>query len=242
MGTATRRISNRHAQATLMPAFSTCSEARTPLGLRGACMAALATYLFLGSCAPDRGGDASSASTTSSATSTAAAATSAASADTTPAATPLTDEQRLLDLSPEDLTRMLQSPPGPGRVRLVNVWATWCAPCIKEFPYLVMLAETYGDRLDVVFISADFPEDRERALDFLSEQRVDWPTFLKTGRDVAFIQALSEGWSGAIPFTLIQRPDGTVSAEWSGEADLERFESEVVAAGLARASEAAEAP
>ena len=144
----------------------------------------------------------------------------------------LTDAERLLDLPPEDLDRLLDMPPGPGRVRLVNVWATWCAPCIKEFPYLVQLARAYPENLDVVFISADFPEDRSRALDFLAEQEVDWPSYLKTGRDAAFIQALSEDWSGAIPFTLVQRADGSVSAEWSGEADLERFEAEVLAAGL----------
>ena len=162
----------------------------------------------------------------------------ASSSQAGPSQPSLTDSQRLLDLPPEDLDRLLGMPPGPGRVRLVNVWATWCAPCIKEFPYLVQLARTYPEKLDVVFISADFPEDRPRALDFLTQQGVDWPSYLKTGRDEAFIGALSDDWSGAIPFTLVQREDGTVSAEWSGEADLSRFEAEVLEAGLNPPSDA----
>lgn len=134
----------------------------------------------------------------------------------------LSDEELLIDLTPESVVNII--PASEKAITLVNVWATWCAPCIKEFPYLVQLQETYPEELEVVFISADFPEDRSRAIEFLREQRVNKSTYLKSGRDLPFIAALSENWSGSIPFTQLYLPDGTIFAEWSGEADLERFE------------------
>ncbi len=134
----------------------------------------------------------------------------------------LSDDELLLEITPESITDII--PASESAVTLVNVWATWCAPCIKEFPYLVQLQKAYPEDLVVVFISADFPEDKPRAIEFLREQGVDQPSFLKTGKDLPFIAAISDNWSGSIPFTQLYLPDGTIVAEWSGEADLERFE------------------
>lgn len=134
----------------------------------------------------------------------------------------LPDDSLLVDLSPESVEGII--PASTDGVTLVNVWATWCAPCIKEFPYLVQLQEKYPEELDIIFISADFPEDKPRAIEFLRNQGVNRTTYLKSGRDLPFIAALSENWSGSIPFTQLILPDGTIFAEWSGEADLERFE------------------
>jgi thiol-disulfide isomerase/thioredoxin len=146
-----------------------------------------------------------------------------------PSANPsLSDSELLQDLSPDQIQEVTQSP--FEGITLVNVWATWCAPCIKEFPYLIELQNKYPQDLRILFISADFPEDRDRALQFLKDQQVNWPTYLKTGRDLEFISALSEQWSGSIPFTQYYLPDGSVFTQWSGEADLERFEREFLLA------------
>jgi len=140
----------------------------------------------------------------------------------------VSDSELLQEISPQSIQNVI-SEPFDG-ITLVNVWATWCAPCIKEFPYLIELQHNYPDDLRVIFISADFPEDREKALEFLREQQVDWPTYLKTGRDLEFIAALSDEWSGSIPFTQYYLPGGVIFTEWSGEADLERFKSQFLLA------------
>lgn len=111
---------------------------------------------------------------------------------------------------------------------LVNVWATWCIPCVEEFPYIMKLKETYGDDFELVFISGDFEEAKEEAVTFLKEQNVDFTTYYKTGNDNEFIQTLSPDWSGALPFTLIIASDGSVSAQWEGKATYEEFESELL--------------
>lgn len=132
----------------------------------------------------------------------------------------------LKDVNGTELETIVESFRGDKAV-LVNVWATWCMPCIEEFPDLVRLQRNYSDELQVVFISADFPESRERALKFLRKQGVDWTTYFKTGKDQPFIETLSEKWSGALPFTKILNKQGEVVASWEQSADYEKFEQYV---------------
>lgn len=91
---------------------------------------------------------------------------------------------------------------------IVNVWATWCIPCVEEFPYLVRLREEYADDLEIVFISADFPEEVERIHTFLQNNRVTWQTYLKDDRDEPFIEAVATEWTGAIPATVVYNTSG----------------------------------
>jgi len=117
--------------------------------------------------------------------------------------------------------------PGAGAV-LVNVWATWCLPCRKEFPDLLRAAGEYRGRgLRLVLVSADFADNAEAARAFLARQGVDFPSYLKTGSDMEFIDALSPRWSGALPATFIYDGAGTLRDFWEGEADYEMFAARV---------------
>ena len=55
-----------------------------------------------------------------------------------------------------------------GRPILVNLWATWCAPCRKEMPSLAKLKAAYGDRLTIIPVSMDKAPDREKARAFIA--------------------------------------------------------------------------
>lgn len=132
-------------------------------------------------------------------------------------------DKLLQDVSGQEIQEIITSYQGDKAV-LVNVWATWCAPCIEEFPYIVDLKRKYSDDLQVIFVSADFPGQRERALEFLKEQNVDWTTYFKTGKDQPFIEALSESWSGALPFTKVLNKKGEVVTSWEQGAKYEKFE------------------
>ena len=133
------------------------------------------------------------------------------------------EELLLKDVSGNELTEIIDSYQGDKAV-MVNVWATWCAPCIEEFPYLVELQKKYEDQLQVVFVSADFPAQRDRALEFLKEQSVDWTTYFKTGKDQPFIESLSDEWSGALPFTKVLDKQGNLIGSWEQGAEYEKFE------------------
>lgn len=139
---------------------------------------------------------------------------------------PASKETLLKNADGEAIQDVIASYQGEKAV-LVNVWATWCVPCIEEFPEIVEIQRKYPDKLQVIFISADFPENRERAVTFLKEHGVDWVTYFKTGKDEPFINALSDEWSGALPFTKVVDINGKVIGHWENKADFDTFNEHV---------------
>ena len=133
------------------------------------------------------------------------------------------DTELLKNVDAREIEEIIRSYEGDKAV-LVNVWATWCAPCIEEFPDIVEIQRKYSDRLQVIFISADFPDSRQRALAFVKKHDVDWTTYFKTGTDQEFIEALSSTWTGALPFTKIISTDGEVVASWENSASFSKFD------------------
>lgn len=132
----------------------------------------------------------------------------------------------LKDVTPQELQHIINSYKGEKAV-LVNVWATWCAPCIEEFPEIVKLQRNYQEQLKVIFVSADFENNRAKALDFLKKQKVNWTTYFKTGDDQKFIESLSSSWTGALPFSKVIAVNGEVVDSWEQSAEYETFEKHV---------------
>lgn len=132
-------------------------------------------------------------------------------------------------LSADDLRELLRAETGRKAV-LVNVWATWCAPCVEEFPLLVKLQNAHRDRLRVIFISADFPESDTPVAAFLREQGVDWPAYAMRTDDQEFMASLADEWTGALPATAIYGRGGGRVAFWEGAARMEEFEKYVTVA------------
>jgi len=140
--------------------------------------------------------------------------------------TPDDEDELLKDITGDELKELIDSYRGEKAV-LVNVWATWCAPCVEEFPDIVEIQRTYEDELRVIFVSTDFPDNRDGALKFLKEHQVDWTTYFKTGKDEPFIEAISSEWSGAMPFTKIINKQGEVVASWEQAASFSKFDKHV---------------
>lgn len=139
---------------------------------------------------------------------------------------PATATPELTPVAPDQIRDVLAA--RRGKVVLVNVWATWCLPCKEEFPDLMRAYRELQPRgLELVLISADFEAQRERARTFLAGQGVDFPTYLKTGPDGVFIDAVDSAWSGSIPATLVFGRDGTKKALWDGAASYEDFKKAV---------------
>jgi len=108
--------------------------------------------------------------------------------------------------------------PGASAV-LVNVWATWCAPCREEFPDLMHVAREFsGQGLRTVLVSTDFEGEEDGARRFLSEHGVDFDTYIKTGKDEEFVNGLSADWSGALPATFVYDAQGRLVRFWEGKA------------------------
>ncbi len=113
-------------------------------------------------------------------------------------------------------------------VVLVNAWATWCQPCVEEFPDIMAVHQKYkAQGLKLIFVSADFENQSEDALAFLKSQGVDFPTYLKSGKDMAFINTLDPNWSGVLPATWIYDSKGNKRHFWQGKTSRAKFEEKI---------------
>jgi len=101
------------------------------------------------------------------------------------------------------------------KLRLINVWATWCGPCRVEFPELVKIYWIYRNRrttqFELVTISADPPKNKEGVLSFLKEYKASCKNYLFGEQEkYKLMDALDSEWAGVIPYTMLVAPGGKV--------------------------------
>lgn len=115
--------------------------------------------------------------------------------------------------------RALLAASGP-TATIVNVWATWCEPCVAEFPDVLRAAREARPRgVRMMFVSADFESEHGAAEKFLRQSGVDFTTYVKKGDDQAFIDGLNPSWSGSLPATMIF--DGRGNLRFFREGDID---------------------
>lgn len=117
-----------------------------------------------------------------------------------------------------------------GNLLLVNVWATWCAPCLVELPDMVKLQRMYGNRkFEFVTISSDDPEKKEEALAALKKVHSPLKNFIYSGTDrYKLIEQIDEEWNGGLPYTLLIEPGGNVIYKMHGAVDLLELKKKIV--------------
>jgi thiol-disulfide isomerase/thioredoxin len=89
---------------------------------------------------------------------------------------------------------------------IVNFWATWCAPCVKELPDFDSINSTFkNNKVKVLLVSMDFKEDlKTKLLPFVASKKISSEVLLLDEvNGNYFIPKVSEQWSGALPATLI---------------------------------------
>lgn len=112
-------------------------------------------------------------------------------------------------------------------IYIVNFWAMWCAPCVKELPYFESyLTEHPDEKSTVLLVSMDFPEDiSSKLLPFLNKRKIFRSNVILLDAPDAnsWIDLVAQNWSGAIPATLIFNRDTSVffARPFTDLADLE---------------------
>lgn len=98
------------------------------------------------------------------------------------------------------------------KLRLINVWATWCGPCVSEFPDFITIYRMYRKRdFEFISISADKPEKKDKVLQFLKKQQASNTNYIYTGDDkYKLIEAIDPYWQGALPYTILVEPGGKI--------------------------------
>lgn len=99
-------------------------------------------------------------------------------------------------------------------IYVVNFWATWCVPCIKELPYFEKL-NAENKNIKVVLLSLDFKAQYEsNLLPFLKKKSIASDVVLLTDKDYnSWLPMVDKEWSGSIPATLIIKKGKKIFAE-----------------------------
>jgi thiol-disulfide isomerase/thioredoxin len=115
-------------------------------------------------------------------------------------------------VQPKDLRELPRR--SSGKLRLYNFWATWCAPCVEEFPDLIALHRRYSPQgLEFIAISANSPDEKDQVMEFLRKQHfASAASLLFAVEDTRLMmKAFDRGWKKMLPYTvLINREDRIV--------------------------------
>jgi thiol-disulfide isomerase/thioredoxin len=131
------------------------------------------------------------------------------------------------------------------KVRLINLWATWCAPCVAEFPNLVSISRRLANRdFELITLTVDDPSDQAKALAFLEKQHAATPgrtarqmkaegrdtnNYIYSGTDLdALMQAIDPQAPGPVPYTIIIAPGGKILYRRGGTIDHEEVLAKLI--------------
>ena len=98
------------------------------------------------------------------------------------------------------------------KLRLINVWATWCGPCVAEFPDFITINRMYRGRdFEFISVSADSPTNKDKVQKFLQKQQASNKNYLFSIDDkYKLIELIDPKWQGALPYTILVEPGGKI--------------------------------
>lgn len=117
-----------------------------------------------------------------------------------------------------------------GKVVMINLWATWCKPCVEEFPDILKLNSEYKDNdFKLILVSLDFGEDLQtQTKSFLKKNDVDFVTYYNNfSKDDELIDYMDKSWNGGIPGTFIYDKNGVLKKSLIGKTKYKDFKKEV---------------
>ncbi|MDQ2863736.1 MAG: redoxin family protein, partial [Bacteroidota bacterium] len=116
------------------------------------------------------------------------------------------------------------------KLLLINVWATWCGPCVNEFPSLVDINRMYRRRdFQFISISADDPAKKDKALKMLKSLHAANINFIFNSDDkYQLIDAVDRNWNGALPYTMVVEPGGKIVYSKQGQIESQELKKTIV--------------
>jgi peroxiredoxin len=120
----------------------------------------------------------------------------------------------------DDLKKLRTNP--TGKVLLINFWATWCGPCLSEFPDLETTFRMFRRRdFDLVTVSTNLPDEKAGVMKTLQAQHASSRNLEFATEDTYGLQAAFDShWEAGVPFTMVIAPGGKVLYEKQGEVDI----------------------
>jgi peroxiredoxin len=123
-------------------------------------------------------------------------------------------------VSADDLKKLRANP--TGKLLLVNFWATWCGPCLHEFPDMETTYRMYRVRdFDLVTVSTNMPDEKADVMKMLEKQHASSRNLLFGSDDTYALQAaFNPKWTSAVPYTVLISPSGAIVYEKQGDIDF----------------------
>lgn len=117
------------------------------------------------------------------------------------------------------------------KLRLINFWATWCGPCVSEFPELIEINRMYRNRdFELITVSLDKPDKNDSVLKFLQKNYASNKNYHFNSEDTySLLDNVDKEWPGSIPYTLLVKPDGEIIYKTIGIIDPLEVKKAIVA-------------
>lgn len=128
--------------------------------------------------------------------------------------------QQLKEIRIPDLEKILSSK--EDKLLVINFWATWCPPCVKELPHFQKVAKEFNnDKVTFLLISLDFPSQIDSHLrPFLKKNNIALDVALMMDTDAnEWIDKVDPSWQGNIPVTLMLNNANQTRKFHSGDLD-----------------------
>ena len=127
-----------------------------------------------------------------------------------------TEPVSLEELNLEGVKDLINNP--SDKLLLINIWATWCGPCIIEFPSFIEIHRMYRGRdFEFISVTTDKLSHKDKALDELKKFQASNRNYIFSGNDIyALIEAVDPAWQGALPYTMLIEPGGKVLERYPG--------------------------
>jgi len=141
---------------------------------------------------------------------------------------PIQENLEVSEITLDELNDIIKN--REGRVLLINIWATWCVPCKEEFPDLIKISDKYSEKIELVGISIDFPDEVEsKIIPFLNKLKPNFINYVNVENDTErFINNLNPDWSGSIPATFFYDSDGKQFLFYEGKMSFKEIENEAL--------------
>ena len=119
------------------------------------------------------------------------------------------------------LEEVLKQPSAEPKV--VNFWATWCGPCMKELPYFVQAQETYRNKnVKFIYVSLDFAKNSTKVQQTAAKKRLEGELLILRDNPNTYVAKIDPEWQGQIPVTVVVLRDGSYRVH---KAAFENFEA-----------------
>lgn len=134
-------------------------------------------------------------------------------------------------ISPADLEKIIAEE--RGNIVVVNLWATWCAPCLVEIPDLIQLEKELADlKVKLIGISVDEPGPAAKQIENMKARY--FPEFLTYARDKTevdyLVSVIDPAWNEVVPTTYVLDRQGKLKKRIQGKKSLAEFKADVIAA------------